>query len=141
MKCETATLKDTLNIPITRKAASVASAWTADWSELCRQRLEVLHFTGMHFESETGRHSVTIKSCQVQGYPTQATFLLNAILILKLNETRYSRGFTVNQCVFLYAWQACASEYSGVIASKMANHTHRHALILQDPRSQFSHLF
>ena len=123
-KCETATLKDTLSIPIIRKAASVASAWTADWSELCRQRLEVLHFTGMHFESETGRHSVTTKSCQVQGYPTQATFLLNAILILKLNETRYYRGFTVNQCVFLYAWQACASEYSGVIASKMANHTH-----------------
>lgn len=46
------------------------------------------------------------------------------LLILKLNETRYYRSFTVNQCVFLYAWQACASEYSGVIASKMANHTH-----------------
>eukprot|EP00434_Breviolum_minutum_P007515 symbB.v1.2.006633.t2/scaffold390.1/size254036/29 len=34
--------------PSPEKAASVASAWTADWSELCRQRLEV------------------------QGYPTQA---------------------------------------------------------------------
>ena len=29
------------------EAASVASAWTADWSELCRQRLEVLHFIGI----------------------------------------------------------------------------------------------
>jgi len=37
--------------PSPEKAASVASAWTADWSELCRQRLEVLHSTGIHFEA------------------------------------------------------------------------------------------
>ena len=51
--------------------AAVASAWTADWSELCRQRLEAGDH-GDHFPAWCILGADDTCGVQVQGYPTQA---------------------------------------------------------------------